>query len=899
MSWFSRLKNALYPSRLDAELNEEMRDHLERRAAALRQRGLDSEEAQRQAVVRFGNLTKLQEQSREIRLWAMLESFWQDLRYAWRGMRKTPAFALTAILSLSLAIGANTAIYSIVSAAMLRPLPVHDPDQLFTLAMPPVLQAGEEPGGEREAFSYPIYQGFRAASGTLARLAIFGYPNRAEARRENATSPAHKVTTQFISADAFDILGITPALGRFFSAQEDHIPGNRKLAVLSYDYWQKSFNLDPAVLGRLIRIESDQYEVIGITRKGFFGVEPGKFVDMWMPASSYKSEVFNDPGWNWFRIFGRLAPASTREQLKARLQPTFHQFQEERVKRLPTMPEPIRRQFTQMAIRVHSGAIGASGFRRTFARPMWIVLAVSAGMLLIACANVASLLLARATARSAELAMRVSLGAGRMRLIRQLLTESLLLSSLAGAGGWLLARWTAPALVSLLSIDTDPIRFDLHMDTRVLLFSIAVSTIVAVLFGLIPAWQSSSAQPMEALRSSTGQASKLRLGHFFVVMQVACAFCLVMAGAAFLFSLYNLMSVDTGFDAQNVAVLSMATEARKQPQQHQLQLMDQLLGHIVTQPEIKSAAIAAWPIFQGGGMSHQILLPGKPPSEREEIFYLVSPKYFTTLRTPLLRGRDFQPQDNEVTQRIPAIVNRAFTRRYFDGINPLGQEFSRPSREKAERHVIVGEVANAYYGNLRNGPEPIIYVPLVYAPPDAPKSFALYLRSSLHLGSVSRLVNREAQAIGSDMQIREMATLETLVGNTLLREKLLAGIGGVLAFLGLLMAAIGLFGLLNYSVARRTKEIGIRAALGAQKSELIFLVMKDLFTLLGAGLAVGLVSSLATMQIFRSLLFGIRPADPLVMATAAGIFLLAACIAGGLPARRAAAVDPLIALRHE
>ncbi|MBV9678723.1 MAG: ABC transporter permease, partial [Acidobacteriaceae bacterium] len=730
-------------------------------------------------------------------------------------------------------------------------------------------------------------------------LAMFGYPNRAEVRRKDAVSLAHKVTTQFVSADAFDVLGITPALGRFFSKTEDRIPGNRKLAILSYDYWQKRFSSDPAVLGRLIRIEADPYEIIGVTRKGFFGIETGRFIDIWMPASLYKAEALNDPGWNWLRIFGRLAPGISREQLKARLQPTFHRFQEERIKRVPTMPESIRQQFMRMEIRVHSGAIGISDFRRTFERPMWIVLAVSTGMLLIACANVASLLLARATVRSAELAMRVSLGASRRRLIRQLLTESLLLSLLAGAAGWLLARWTAPALIALLSIDTDPIRFDLHMDTRVLFFSIAASTIAAVLFGLIPAWQSSSARPVEALRSSSGQAGKLRLGRFFVAAQVACAFCLVMAGAAFLFSLYNLVNVDTGFDAHHVAVLSMTTDTNKQPEKRQRQLMDQLLERITRQPEVKSAAIAKWPIFGGGGMSNQILLPGKPPSEREEIFYLVSPKYFTTLRTPLLRGRDFQTQDDEFTQPIPAIVNRAFTRRYFDAINPLGQEFIRPDEKKPMHHIIVGEVANAYYGNLRNGPEPIIYVPLIYAPPDAPKSFALYVRSSLDLGSVSRLVSREARAIGSGMQIREMTALETLVGNTLLREKLLAGIGGVLAFLGLVMAAIGLFGLLNYSVARRTKEIGIRAALGAQKGEIISLVMKDLFILLGVGLAVGLASSLATMQLFRSLLFGIRPADPVVMATAAGIFLLAACIAGGLPARRAASVDPLVALRHE
>jgi predicted permease len=894
MSWFSRLKHALRPQCLDAELQEEMRDHIERRAKALQEKGLGSEEAKRQAALRFGNQTKLQEQSRDIRLWAALESTWQDVRYAWRGMRKSPAFALTAVLSLSLAIGANTAIYSIVAAAMLRPLPVYKPEQLFTLAMPPVLQAGEAPGSEWELFSYPVYQDFCVTIGNSARLATFSYPNRAEAKTKDATSAAHKVITQYVSANAFDVLGVAPALGRFFSKEENRMPGTRKVAVLSYGYWRIRFNSDPSALGRWIRIDSDQYEIVGITRKDFFGVEPGKFIDIWMPAALYPHpEAFTRWGWLWFRIMGRLAPNATREQIAMRLQPIFHEFQKKRVATIPTMPESIRKQFLKAFIKVNPGATGPSDFRRTFEQPMWIVLAVSAGMLLIACANVASLLLARATARSSELAMRVSLGAGRARLIRQLLTESLLLSLLAGAAGWLLARWIAPALVSLLSKSTDPVQFDLRMDTRVLFFCIAVSAMAAMLFGFIPAWQSSSAQPMLALRSSGGQAGKLRLGRFFVAVQVACAFCIVMAGAAFLFSLHNLMAVDTGFDARNVAVLNMSTETNKRSEKYQHQLMDQLLQRVSLHSEIRDAAIAAWPIFYGTGWADQILLPGKPPSEREEIIYPVSPQYFTTLRTPLLRGRDFLPQDKGVMPE-PTIVNRAFAIRYFGSANPIGREFSRSGGKNPVRHIIVGEVANAYYGNLRMGPQPLAYVPL-----EGQQTFALYVRSPLSLGSVVRLVNREAQAVGSGIAIREMTTLETLVGNTLLREKLLAGIGGALAFLGLVMAAIGLFGLLNYSVARRTKEIGIRAALGAQKGELISLVVKDLLILLGASLAVGLVSSLAIMQIFRSLLFGIRPADPLVMATAAGLFLLAACVAGGLPACRAASVDPLIALRHE
>jgi putative ABC transport system permease protein len=885
MSWFSRLKNTLRTRRLDDDLAEEIRDHVERRAAALREEGLSPAEAQRRAAARFGNATSFREQSREIRLWAGLDSAVRDLHYAWRGMRRSPVFAATAVLSLSLAIGANTAIYSIVDVAMLRPLPVPEPDLLVTLAAPDLEHPGQNSSGERDTFSYPLFLQLRAAADGAARLALFSPLGRVEAQGPEPDAPIDMANEQFISGEAFEILRVPPALGRVFSSEEDRFPGGHAVAVLSHDYWQRRFHGDPAVLGRTIRLNGQAFRVVGVAAAGFFGIEPGKFVDLWVPAMTFDPGVFTNAAFNWSHIVGRLSSNVTLEQLRERLQPAFLNDRKGLARQSPDVPEAIREQMVHAALRVHPGANGVSAFRGTFSRPLWIVMSVAAGILLIACSNIASLLLARSSTRSAEMALRVSLGAGRWRLVRQLLTESLLLSMLAGVVGWILALETAPALIALLSTESDPVRFALAMDARVFLFCAGVCALSALVFGLLPAWQATATQPMQSLRHHGAHAGRLRMGRFFVGAQVAFAFCLVVAGAGFLVSLRSLFAVDTGFDPRGVTVLTIGARHGTTLQQvHQLQ------SRVASLANVQGAAVAWSAIFGGSPRRERIIAQGKPASEREEIMYRVSPGYFAVMRTPLQEGRDFDPRDTDGTQPIPTIVNRAFARRYFGSETPIGKEYQRTD---GARHRIIGLAANAYYGDLRNGPQPVAYIPM-----KPPVRFVFYVRSTLDAGSVMRLVERESAAAGP-FHIVQTTTLSALVGNTLLREKLLAGIGGVFAGLGLLLAAIGLFGLLNYSVSCRTKEISIRAALGARRQELWLLVLKDLFGMTAGGLAVGLVGSVMLMGFVRSLLFGVRPADPRVIVTAIAVFVVAALLAGGLPARRAAAVDPIAALREE
>ena len=880
-------------SRRDDDLNEEIRRHLE---MASGDRGPDA--ARRD----FGNITAIKETTREAWEWIWLERLAQDVRYGVRGMRRSPAFAATAILSLALAIAANTAVYSILDAAILRPLPVPDPDQLILLTSPQILGPGEDSSHPDEAFSYPIYKQFLQAAGDSARLALFSYLGGAlsEVQIPNADAPIEHALRQFVSGDGFEVLHVPAALGRVFNRDDDRVPDGHPVAVISYDYWTRRFNSDPRVLGQHFQLAGKSYTIIGVARRGFFGVEPGKFVDIWLPSMMYSEAAFTNPVWKWFRVIGRMGPGTTPAQLQSRLEPVFRSWQEERIKQVPSMPPAIQDQFRKAAIGVTSAANGPSGFRDDFARSISIVFGISAVTFLIACANLTNLLLARSQARATEMAMRVSLGAPRSRLIRQLLTESLLLSVLAGIVGWALARPAMPVLIRLLSTETNPVRFALAMDTRVLIFSILISTIAAVLFGLMPAWQVSGARPALRPRETDLRGGKLRLGKCLVGLQVAFAFCLIVGGASFLFTLRNLLAVNFGFDPRNVAVITLSSSGLSDmTQKEQLNvLLDEFQRRIEAQPGIQSAATAQSPLFRVFGQ-FPVILPGQRFAEHEEIFASASPRYFATLRTPLLAGRDFEQRDRSYSNRgpRPAIVNLAFAQRYFPSEDPVGKIFRSPNYDGPggmENREIIGVVADSSYGSVRSARQPIVYSVV-----RGTNLFALYVRSPLDLAAVVKIVDAQAREIGYGTRIREVTTLDALIGDTLLREKLLAGIGGTFAALGLLLSAIGLFGVLNYAVTRRTKEIGIRAALGAQRSRLVRLVLRDVGAMIAGGSILGLGASVALLTGIRSVLFGVRPADPGVIATATVVFIGIAMIAAGLPARRAASIDPAVALRHE
>ncbi len=877
MSWWSRLTNVLNPRRLDESLDDEIRDHLERRAAAFAAEGLSPDEARRRAAIAFGSISRVREESREIRMFAALDGTLQDLRYAWRTMRRTPAFTATALLSLGLAIGANTAIFTVVDAAAFRPLLVPDAASLFTLTAPTLDPGG--PGGiaETEAFSYPLYLQLRAAAADAAVLAALGPVDRADAQGPDDSAPIVRVTQQYASGLAFETLRLSPALGRLFSRDDDRAAGASRIAVLGFRYWRSQFHGDAAVVGRNVTLNGRSYEIVGVAPQEFFGLEPGRYVDVWLPLGQFDSAVFTNADANLFRIFGRLAHDATTVQLQARLQGIFRERQKEVAARNAALPAAALTAYESRQLQIRGGGIGVSDLQRAYARPMAIVWSVAAAMLLVACANVASLLLSRSAARTSEMRLRASLGATRGRLVRQRLTESVLLSGLATIVGVLAATAATPWLVARLSSGSDPIHLALTFDGRVLFFSSGLCALTTLVTGVLPTWYDR-------------RGRRVALGRVFVAVQVAFVFCVVVLGSGFLFSLNRLFAVEPGFEPRNVTVISMRSDLG--PKQDGLTLTRQLQRQVSELPDVQGAAVAWWAIFSGNRRAEQIAVDGRPPSDRAETFYRVSPGYFATLQIPLVEGRDLTPEDGDGAEPIPTIVDRTFARRYYGGAPVLGREFRR--RADNARHVIVGVVADAYYSDLRRGPQPIVYFPM-----KPPRFFTLYVRSTLDPGTVRRAVEQASRAVGPGLHVGEVTTLDGLIGDTLLKEKLLAGVGGVFAALGLALVAIGLFGLLSYSVAQRTKEFGIRTALGAPRRELMRLAVGELLGMMAAGLTAGLLCSFILADLVKSQLFDIGGTDPVVMLVAGVAFLFTTSIAVVLPAYRAATLDPLVALRND
>jgi len=887
VSWFTRFTHTLRSRRLDDELREEFDDHLARRQEQFQSQGLPADEARRRARQAFGNTTALHERTRDTRVWLALAQTLDDIRYALRGLRRNAVFALTAIGSLTVAIAAITAVYAVTDAALFRPLPVPMPDRLVTLASTDVSIDDAARGGG-QTFSYPMFEQLRAAAESSARLTLIDSPSRVEAQTAVPNAPYEEVIRQDVAPNFFQVVGVAPALGRLLTDSDDGARSSRPAVVLSYDYWARRFGQDQGVLGQGIILAGRTYFVVGVAREGFFGVEPGKFVDLWLPVTLGDPGILTNADYRPFHLIGRLAPRASALALAERLQPVYAQAQHDRAAAAGGVPEAIRSHIRDAKILVHGGANGVSAFRDTFSRPLWVLLAIASGLLLVACANVASLLLARATARAPEIALRVSLGAPRGRLMKHLLTESAVIAALASILGSALAYAAAPALVGLVSTRANPIRVHLALDWHLLGFTIGLCWLSTLFFGWLPAWQASGAAPMPALRRSKGQGGRLRLSRMFVGAQIAFAFCLVTAGSAFFFSLRNLATVPTGFDANGVTVLTISNGERQW--NRQLAFVQRIQPTVAALPQIQGVSTAWTSLFSGAGRAQRVALPGQPLSVRQQTFYRVSPGHFATLHTPLLQGRDLLVSDND-DEPVATVVNVTFAAQLFGSDDVLGREFVR---DDGVRHRVVGLSADSHYADLRGGPEGIAYMPM-----KPPRAFTMYVRSTLPPAVVAGIVDREGRALEPSARVSNVTTLETLVTETMLQERLLAGLGSVVAVLGLGLASVGLFGLLSYIVVRRTKEFGIRAALGAGRGSLHGLVLKELAGLVGGGLALGILSGLAAVHLARALLFDLAPQDPRIIGTALGVFALATLAAAGLPAVRAGAIDPVVALRDE
>lgn len=823
-------------------------------------------------------------------LLSWLESLLRDAQFALRMLRKNPLVTAAAVVSLALAIGACTAAFSLIDSLVLRKLPVHDPDGLVYLTY--------GVNQDSSSFNYPLFTQMREAAAGHAKLFAMSHQmSRRRAVLDDAQGQAEQIYGQWISGDAFSILGIRPALGRLLTPDDDRTPGQHPVAVISHDFWSRRFQRDPTVLGRWLTMEETQYQIIGVAQDGFTGVEPGVMTDVWVPMMMGRTEALNHPGWQWFRVWGRPNPEVPQEQLRTMLQTVFTNQRRERSARFAAdEPRETIERYINTPLQVQSAANGPSVLRQQFERPLWILAAVVGLVLLIACSNVASLAIARATAREREMAVRMSLGAGRGRLVQQMLIESGLLSGAACLLGAAFAAWTGPAVVSRLSTWESTVRLGVQFDWRAFVFLSAVGVLTALLFGTGPAFRASGVAPGEALKSGSSKQSA-RIGVFrpLVAGQIAFSFIVLFVAGLFLLSFAHLKRVDVGFDPHNLVLLDVGSPDLRNAEQKARAVWQQLQDRLREVPGVQSVSLSNWGLFSGSSWTSDVRIPGRAADSFPVYFLAISPRFLETMRIRLLDGREFQPRDAEPEKPSVVIVNRAFAQRYFPGENVIGKRFYQFGEgNKPEWLEIVGLAGDAKYTDLREAVPPTVYVPL-----RGDESAALQVRTTLEPMALANLVREELPRVHPAFTLTDVNLQSTLVDDSILRDRLLALLSGFFGLVATVLAAVGIYGVLNYSVVQRTREIGIRIALGAQPRRVVRLIVSHIGLLAGIGLAVGLAGGIGIARFITSLLFEVKPSDGWSLLLPLAGLLLTAGVAALIPALRAARVDPMVALRYE
>ena len=926
--FLTRLANFAIRRRDDERLKEEIEEHVALQTAENLRAGLSPAEARRQALLKFGGAEAIKEDYRAERGMLFIETLVQDLHYALRMLRKSPGFTAVAVLTLALGIGANTAIFSLIDAVMLRSLPVKNPSQLVLLRwsvrhFPRIhsykfsgdcLETDLDPesGGANPSgcsFSEPMFQEIRrtnvfSAVGAFASLG----PDSLDLSGNGA---ATGIKGELVSGDFFHTMGVKAALGRLLEPA-DNAPSAPAVAVLSYSYWQSAFGGSHEVLGRMIELNKILVTIIGVAESRFTGMTPGTDYDLWLPLSDmqringWQKPQSDERSW-WLTIIGRLKPGAQREQAQAAVSGLFRN-------EMLHGPQTLSTAADDPEIALVPAQTGLTGDRSLYANPLYVLMLGVGIILLITCANVAGLMLARSAARKKEMAVRLALGAGRGRIVRQLLTGSVMLSVLGGAMGILLANWGAHAVISFVSRNQpQPVAFVTGIDTRVLGFAIAVSLLSGVLFGIAPAFRSIRVDLTPTLKEgegSSGFADRkwFSIGNGLVIAQVALTI-VVLAGAGLLVrTLANLRSVNVGFDTHNV--LSFAVNLRrlgyKGPQ------LDGLYRHLQNR-------LAETPGVQGASYSNDPLLgdyldnasfhwPGSPQDEESEADdLLVGPNFFSTMRVPSLSGRDFNSSDFELAAvnasakpsnaPTPVIVNQEFVERFVGKANPIGKRFGetagdteRPGNPGFE---IIGVVRDTRFYNLRREIRPIMYEP-------RSAGWAWFeLRTTVDSQAILPAVRKVVAQVDANLPLFDVRTESEQINRLLFREQLVAWLSGFFGLLALVLACIGLFGLLSYEVSRRTREIGIRMALGAQPRDVLKLVVGEGIGLAIAGATVGIGVALTVTRYLNSMLYDLRANDPLTFAGVAILLMVVVLAACYIPARRAMRVDPMVALRHE
>jgi len=830
----------------------------------------------------------------------------QDLRYALRTFKKSPFFVAVAVLSLALGIGANTAIFTLVDQLLLRLLPVKDPQQL-------VLLWGRGPhygsNNGRYKISYPMYQDFRDHNQVFSGM----FCRWGTSLSVSSEGKTERVDGELVSGTYFPVLGVGAALGRVFTPDDDKIPGGHPIAVISYRYWLSRFSGRPDVIGKKLLVDGYPLTIVGVSQAGFDGTDPGSSPQIRIPImmeaqiSPQFSEFYgmkNRRG-RWVNVIGRLKPGVSLTQANAGLQPFFHQMleMEVREKDFARAAPEVRQSFLTMWIKLLPASKGDSNLRRQFASPLLVLTAVVGLVLLIACANVANLLIARATARQKEIAVRLALGAGRSRIVSQLLVESLTLSLAGGAAGLALAVWMDRALVSFLPTGDAPLIISTTPDWRILAFNLGVSLLTGIIFGLVPALQSTRPQLAGTLKDHVGSivgGSSVRLRKVLVAAQVTLSLLLLIGAGLFIRSLKNLKDLDPGFHTANLIGFAVDPPLNGYKQERSLELYRQLRENLNALPGVESSGLAVIPVLTGDEWDSSMAVEGyqhKPTQTPDPHMQFISPDYFKTMNVPILLGRDFRMTDGRGAPEV-CIVNEKFARRFFKDGLAVGRHIGMGGDPGTKLNIeIVGVARDTKYESMRDE------VPLEVYRPYHQMEFVLgmyaYVRTTRRPEQAFSSIRAVVNNLDPNLPLFQMKTVETQMEESLITERLVATLSSGFGILATLLAAIGLYGVMAYMVAQRTREIGVRMALGAAPSDVLWLVMKDVVVLAGIGIAVGLPAAWALTRMVKSQLYGIQPNDPFTIAAATLGIACVALLAGFIPARKATRVEPMIALRWE
>jgi len=864
--------------------------------------------ARRQALVKLGGVALMQERYREQRGLPMLETFIQDLRFGLRMLVKTPGITAMAVLSLALGIGANAAIFSLLDAVLLKALPVKQPEQLV------FLESGAPEFKRSSNISYAEFERLQAQEQALSGACFFSYTTRVNA---SVSGQGEAVEGQMVSGGFFSVLGVPALMGRTFTEADDKESAQQAVVVISHRYWQRRFGANPAVMGQAIILNGVPFTIIGVTQPEFFGVIQGNAPDIFLPSIAGERILpsrfrFRDSSLPF--LMARLKPGLPEPQAAAALTLTLQQSRLATAGGAPEKQSAIQKQ----TVNLLPAAQGFSGLRQQYSQPLRLLLVAVALVLLIACANVANLLLARSTARRKEIAVRFALGASRFRIMRQLLVESLLLALLGGATGLLLAAWCSSLIVAVVSSGRNPVTsgaqlsLNVPLDSRVVGFTAVVSLLAAIVFGLAPAWRATRLELFPVLKdsaSSLGGGARFRWGRLLVVMQVALSLTLLIGAGLFVRSLRNLKSADLGFRRENVLLFSVDPQLAGYQRNQIGPLYQQMLERLSTIPGVQSVSLGRQGLLSGGGTQGSIKVPGRiPPADENSFtqtggekewnapwFAQVGPRYFETLGMTLLRGRDFSSQDHETTMKV-AVVNEAFARYYFGNEDAIGQRFDRGNDGGIVE--IVGVIKDAKVTSIQERTPRTFYVPFLQDP-GAWRETTFQIRTAGEPLNLAGTIRTVVQRIDPNLSLFRLRTLAAQVDESIGQERLVTTLASLFGALALLLTCAGLYGVTSYSVSQRTSEIGIRMALGANTGDVLRLIVKQGMALVLLGTAIGLGAAFALTRLLTHLLFGAKATDPLTFAAVTVLLTAIALLACWLPARRAMKVDPLIALRHE